>query len=182
MKTSKTSRLLSAMLAILMVVTMFPVTVFAAEDATAMIVKDVSELAVGDKVAIVASEYDFALSTNQKTNNRVAAAVTKSGDYVVLGSEIQILTIEAGVVEGTFAFGTGSGYLYAAGTSKAQNGSKNNNYLRTEEKITANSSWKITISNGVASVVAREKTDAMLCSIIIAAHCFPHILLLPRTK
>ncbi|MBQ3532029.1 MAG: CehA/McbA family metallohydrolase [Oscillospiraceae bacterium] len=155
MKTSKISRLLSAMLAILMVVTMFPVTVFAAEDATAMIVKDVSELAVGDKVAIVASEYDFALSTNQKTNNRVAAAVTKSGDYVVLGSDIQILTIEAGVVEGTFAFGTGSGYLYAAGTSKSQNGSKNNNYLRTEEKITANSSWKITISNGVASVVAQ---------------------------
>ena len=155
MKHNKTSRLLSAVLAILMVVTMFPVTAFAAKGDTAALVKDASELAVGDKVAIVAVDYDYAMSTEQKTNNRGAASVTKSGDYVILSGDTQVLTIEAGASEGTFAFSTGSGYLYAAGKSKAQNGSKNYNYLKTEESLSANSSWKIEISGGKASVVAQ---------------------------
>ena len=130
MKHSNFSRALSLILALVMVLSMAPVSVFASDSATATLVTDVSSLSAGDRVVIVAATHDFALSTNQKTNNRGAVAVTKTESTVALNDSVQILTLEAGAVEGTFAFNTGSGYLYAAGQSKAQNGSKNNNYHR----------------------------------------------------
>lgn len=111
------------------------------------LVADVSNLAVDDQVVLVASNADYALSTNQKTNNRGAAAITKSGETVTFGDDVQILTLEAGTVDGTFAFYTGSGYLYAASSS--------NNYLRTETTLSNNSSWKITITDGNTSIVAQ---------------------------
>ena len=155
MKHSNFSRALSLILALVMVLSMAPANVFASGSATATLVTDVSSLSAGDRVVIVAAEHDFALSTNQKTNNRGAAAVTKSDSAVSLDDTVQILTLEAGTVDGTFAFNTGSGYLYAAGQSKEQNGSKNNNYLKTQTDLDANGSWLITIADGVASVVAQ---------------------------
>ena len=110
-------------------------------------VTDASTLAVGDQVVIVAAESDFAMSTNQKSNNRGQIAITKEGNTVVINEEVQILTLQEGLVEGTLALYTGAGYLYAAGTDK--------NYLRTEETLTAQSSWAITIAEGVASVIAQ---------------------------
>ena len=156
MKHSLKSRLLSALLVLVMVLAMFPAPAIAEEAATATLVTDVSALAAGDQVVIVAANNDYALSTNQKSNNRGQTAVTKTGDTVTLNSEVQVLTLEAGTVEGTFAFNTGSGYLYAAGTSKAQNGSKNNNYLRTQTTLDANGSFAVSISAaGVATVTAQ---------------------------
>ena len=155
MKHSNFSRVLSLVLALVMVLSMIPATVFAADSATATLVTDISALSAGDQVVIVAAEHDYALSTNQKTNNRGASAVTKSGSTVTLDDTVQILTLETGAVDGTFAFSTGSGYLYAAGQSKAQNGSKNNNYLKTQTSLDANGSWLISISDGVASIVAQ---------------------------
>ena len=155
MKNSNFSRILSFLLALIMVLSMAPVSVFASDSATATLVTDASALSAGDKVVIVAADYDFALSTNQKTSNRGAAAVTKSDSTVTLTDEVQVLTLEAGTVDGTFAFNTGSGYLYAAGQSKAQNGSKNNNYLKTQTTLDANGSWLISVTDGVASIVAQ---------------------------
>ena len=156
MKHSPLSRLLSALLVLVMVMSMFPAPVIAEEAATATLVTDVSTLAAGDQVVIVAAGNDFALSTNQKTNNRGQVAVTKSGNTVTLNSEVQVLTLEAGAVVGTFAFNTGSGYLYAAGTSKAQNSSKNYNYLKTQATLDANGSFSVSISAaGVATVTAQ---------------------------
>ena len=80
------------------------------------LVTSTSSLSAGDSVIIVAADYDYALSTTQQTNNRAATAITKSGDIAVITSDVQILTLEAGVSAGTFAFNTGSGYLYAAAT------------------------------------------------------------------
>ena len=79
MKTSKKSKLLSAMLAILMVVTMFPVPVFAAEGDTATLVTNAADLSAGDQIVIVNSDGTYALSTDQKNNNRAAAEVTANG-------------------------------------------------------------------------------------------------------
>ena len=111
-------------------------------------VTDLSQLAAGKKIVIVAKDYNFALSRTQGNNNRGQASVTKSGDTVTFGDDVQILTLETGTVSNSFAFNTGSGYLYAASSSS--------NYLRTQATLNANASWKITIAaNGTATIVAQ---------------------------
>lgn len=105
------------------------------------LLKDVDDLNAGDKIIIAAAESNVALSTTQNNNNRGQASITKSEDGTIsYGADVQILTVEAGTKAGTFAFNTGSGYLYAASSS--------NNYLRTETTLSDNSSWKIEISGG----------------------------------
>lgn len=113
------------------------------------LLKDVSNLSAGDKIIIAASDYDYALSTTQNDNNRGQASITKSEDGTIsYGADVQILTVEAGTKTGTFAFNTGSGYLYAASSSS--------NYLRTETTLSDNSSWTITIdATGVATIIAQ---------------------------
>ena len=141
------SRILSVLLLVVMVISMLPVSAYA-EGTTATLVTDISSLAAGDKVVIVAKDYDFALGTNQNSNNREAVAVTKTDGNVTLTDTVQVLTLEAGTIEGTFALNTGSGYLYAASSSK--------NYLRTEAALSDNSSWTVEISaDGVATLKAQ---------------------------
>ena len=148
MKQSLRSRVSAFVMALVMVFSLIPTTAFAADSVTATLVTNVSELTAGDQVVIVAKDYDYALSTNQRSNNRGAIAVTKDGSSIDLPSDIQLLTLEAGTKEGTFAFNTGSGYLYAASSSS--------NYLRTQTSKNDNSSWKISIAaDGTASVVAQ---------------------------
>ena len=163
MKNLMKNRFLAAILALVMVISMIPVSIFAADGDTATLVTDVSNLNVGDQIVIVALDSDFALSTNQKSNNRGQAAVTKDGATATLTTDVQILTLEAGTKEGTFAFNTGSGYLYAAGQSKAQGAAKNQNYLRTEDTLSDNSSFAISITaNGAATVIAQGTNGANL--------------------
>ena len=112
------------------------------------LVTDVSTLNAGDQIVIVATKSNFALSTTQNSNNRAQAAVTKDGNTVSFGDDVQIITLEAGKVADTFAFNVGNGYLYAASSSK--------NYLRTETTLSNNSSWTITITaEGVATIKAQ---------------------------
>ncbi len=110
-------------------------------------VTDASTLKAGDEIVIVASDYNYALSTTQNSNNRAQTEVTKNGDNVTFGGDVQILTLESGKTAGTFALNTGNGYLYAASSSK--------NYLRTETTLSDNSSWTISISDGAATVTAQ---------------------------
>ncbi len=150
----KMKSLMSILICFAMLLTMVP-AVFAAEGDVFTAVADVAELAVGDRVIIVSVDEDYALSTNQKNNNRAGTTITKNGDQVTASADVQVLTLEAGDVEGTFAFYTGEGYLYAASSSK--------NQLKTETELSANSSWNISIDNGVASVVAAgENTRATM--------------------
>ncbi|MBQ8387205.1 MAG: chitobiase/beta-hexosaminidase C-terminal domain-containing protein [Paludibacteraceae bacterium] len=112
-----------------------------------LLVTDASTLSVGDQVVIAAVEADAALSTNQKNNNRGQANVTKSANTLTINEEVQVLTLETGNKANTLALNTGSGYLYAASSSS--------NHLRTETTLSDNSSWVITISEGVASIIAQ---------------------------
>ena len=60
---------------------------------------------------------------------------------------MQVFTLEAGSTDGTYAFNTGSGYIYAASNSK--------NYLKTQNNVDANASWTITFSDeGVLTIKA----------------------------
>ena len=113
-----------------------------------VLLTDVTKLQVGDKIVIAAMGFDYAISTTQNTNNRAQAAITRLGNTITFGEDVLVLTVEAGTKANTFAFNTGSGYLYAASTSK--------NYLKTETTLSDNSSWEITISaDGVATIKAQ---------------------------
>jgi len=123
-------------------------TAHAAEGGEWKMVTDAANLQVGDQIVIVATGYNYAMSTTQNGNNRGQAAVTKSGDTVTFGNDVQKITLEDGTAAGTFAFKVDTGYLHAASNSK--------NYLRTQDSKDANASWLITIaSSGVATIKAQ---------------------------
>lgn len=111
------------------------------------LVTNADALNVGDKVVIVAAESEYAMSTTQNDNYRGRISVVKCEDQLTIDEDVQVLTLEEGKVDGTFAFNTGSGYLYAASNSS--------NHLKTKSTKDANGSWKITITDGVASIVAQ---------------------------
>ena len=115
------------------------------------LVTDASQLNLGDEIIIVAADANVALSTTQNTNNRGQAEIVKVGNTVNADGDVQILTLGQGTVENTYAFSTGSGYLYAAGTNS-------NNHLKTKTTLEATGSWAITIDNatGVATIKAQD--------------------------
>ena len=121
----------------------------------ATLVTDVAELAVGDQIVIVATNYDYALSTTQNGNNRGSVEVEKDGNVVSLNSEVQVITLENGKTNGTYAFNVGDGYLYAASSSS--------NHLKTQATVDAKASWTVEITEaGVATVKASEGTRSWL--------------------
>lgn len=112
------------------------------------LVTNESNLEVGDQIVIAAKDHNYAISTTQNGNNRGQAAVTKNGETITFGNDVQVLTLQTGNVSNSFAFYTGSGYLYAASSSS--------NYLRTENTLSNNSSWSIEITDaGVATITAQ---------------------------
>ena len=115
-----------------------------------VLVTDVSILQTGDKVIIVAKDYDRAMGTTQNSNNRNAVVITKNtaNNTCTITDKVQQLTLQQGTKSGSYAFYTGDGYLYAA--------SSNDNYLRTESALSDNSSWNISIaSDGTSRVIAQ---------------------------
>ena len=111
-------------------------------------VTDASTLKIGDKIIIAAATADFAISTTQNNNNRDQAAVTKTNNTIVNpATNVQLFTLEAGTKVGTYAFNTGSGYIYAASSS--------NHQLKTQQKNNDNGSWTISCTaEGVATITA----------------------------
>ena len=140
------TRCLALLLAIVMVLSAMPIAMAEETAKTATLVTDASTLKVGDEIIIAAKDNDFAMG-EQNTNNRAAVAVTKSEDKLTLTAGVQKLTLKQGAKENTFAFDTGSGYLYAASSSK--------NHLKTESKLSDNSSWSVAIADGKATVIAQ---------------------------
>ncbi len=132
-------------------VTGFKANMTAATKSEWQLVKNVEELEAGDIVIIAAKGANSAMSTNQKSNNRGAADITKVGDFLAEPSAtVQQFTLVNGTKENTFAFYDRGlkMYLYAASSSS--------NYLRSQETIDNNGSWAITIANtGVATVKAQ---------------------------
>lgn len=113
-----------------------------------VLLTDITKLQVGDKIVIAAMGFDFAISTTQNSNNRAQAAITRSGNTITFGDDVLVLTVEAGTQASTFAFNTGSGYLYAASSSS--------NQLKTKASLDDNGSWSITVStDGVATIKAQ---------------------------
>ncbi len=111
------------------------------------LVTDVDSLAVGKEIVIAASGSNHALGAD-KGNNRNAATITKNGSTLEINNNVQIITLETGKKDNTFAFNVGDGYLYAA--------SSGSNYLKTKSDLDDNGSWLITIdSKGIATIKAQ---------------------------
>ena len=116
-----------------------------------VLVTDVNDLAVGKEIVIVAAGFNHALSTTQNTNNRAPVAITKLGNTLEMNGDVQVITLEEGTKEGTFAFKVADGYLYAASSS--------GNQLKTSNKKDDNASWLITIDTKSSSAVASIKAQ-----------------------
>ena len=118
----------------------------------AQLVTDVSELSSGDQIIIVTKDYDYSLGVTQKANNRDYGTVIKAYDRCSYDEGTQIITLESGVEEGTFALyatnGGFPGYLYAS--------SESGNLLRTQEGKDTNASFTITIAaDGEAAITSK---------------------------
>ena len=129
------------------------------DEESCRLVTNVSSLSIGDSVIIVASGYNFAMSTTQNGNNRGRASVVKDNEgtslRLPLGDDVCVFGLEEGTKDDTWAFfdanyddGNG-GYLYAASSSS--------NHLRTQNPNNANGSWSINITNGIAGICVEEK-------------------------
>lgn len=116
-----------------------------------VLVTDTTTLQDGDEILILNAEETYALGTNQKPNNREAAAISVSDHTVsVVPSDVQVITLVASASNsGYWNMQVSDGYLANA------NGTKNK--LVTVAGVTNNATWKITIeSTGKASVVAQS--------------------------
>ena len=105
---------------------------------------------IGDKIIIVSSEYNYALSTTQKTNNRGQAEITKIDNMVTFASDagVQVIVLDYSEEYGKFVFNVDGRYLYAAGANSS-------NYLKTQSSINANAVWDVYIDlDGIATIKA----------------------------
>ena len=113
------------------------------------LVKSIDDIDEGSKVIIVAKDSDYALSTNQKSNNRAAISITKQENKIVTideESEEKVDSFIVGKVNNDYTLYSEalSGYLYAVGTG---------NHLRTQSSINAKAIWTISISStGTATI------------------------------
>lgn len=110
-------------------------------------VSDPKDLKWGDKIIIAAADGDIGLSTVQNTNNRSGTSVTKVNDGAEIldpSDDVQIITLEDGVVPGQFSFNVGDAYLYAQNDGTI---GKTTNILQTIADKTGkenHASWIIT--------------------------------------
>lgn len=114
------------------------------------LVTNMSQLSVGSKIIIAAANANKALSTLQNPKNRASVDIIKSTnkDTLMVNRDVQIITLEPGAKERTWALSVGDiGYLYAASSSE--------NQMKTQSQIDANASWVIILSdNGMATMQA----------------------------
>ena len=111
-------------------------------------VTDVSEIHIGDEVLIVNTEGTYALGGQVSTGtaHRSRVAVTTENGVVTDPGKATPLTVETGASAGTWSFYTGTGYLSSASSK---------NVLRESKEKNGNSSWTVTVSGGVATIVAQ---------------------------
>ncbi len=116
---------------------------------------DVSYLQAGYSIIIVNTENGVALA-GQNTSNRAQEAVVISNKFIALdglSDNVQIITLEAGAVSGTYAFNVGTeGYLYAASSS--------GNQLKSKTTLDANGSWAITIDGSGNATITAQGTNS----------------------
>lgn len=120
-----------------------------------VLVESADQLTGGAKVVIASSAHDIAMSTSQgsSANNRGTVSITKNDDKTISFASdagVAVMELQAGTVDGTYAFycPVNNGYLYASSSSS--------NVLKLQKTNNANGSFKIEIGeNGACTVTAQ---------------------------
>ena len=110
-----------------------------------VLVTDASQLTIGDSIVIGYENYAMGASAGNYRNK--TDMMTSGGVITYLADDVQIILLEEGAVNGTFAFNVGNGYLAASSSSS--------NYVATSTVLDANGSWKIVINDGLAVITAQ---------------------------
>ena len=112
-------------------------------------VTDASVLKEGDKVLIVNADGKYALGEQitSGTAHRAQAAVTVTDGRILDTGRATVLTVRSGKTSGTWAFHTGSGYLSSDSSG---------NVLKESSSQSSYTDWKVSISNGRATVAAQK--------------------------
>lgn len=126
------------------------------------LVRDASTLKEGDVVAIVAKDYDKALSTKLYSNasetstsaKRGLADVTKLGNFIKGGEDLQKLTLMTGVAKNTFSFYDEARGKFLVSTTTGST------YLINQVYCDVNTSFAITIDSATTAATITNTEGA----------------------
>lgn len=126
------------------------------------LVRDASTLKEGDVVAIVAKDYDKALSTKLYNNvsetstsaKRGLADVTKLGNFIKGGDDLQELTLMTGVAKNTFSFYDEARGKFLVSTTTGST------YLINQVYCDVNTSFAITIDSATTAATITNTEGA----------------------
>jgi len=120
------------------------------------LVTDASTLKVYDQVIVAAATYDVAMGKTIDSNDRRPSVdVTKLGNYYLTPTtDVLTLVLANGSVDGTFAFydAVNEGYLVSSSTSSSTY------KLESQAYVNADTSYAISIADGIATIGNKEGT------------------------
>lgn len=115
------------------------------------LVTSLDQLTNGAKVVIANATGTYVMSGTQASNNRGAISATTASDVLTPSAGYGEFTV--GKVTGAtadscyYTLKDGNGFLYAASSSS--------NYMKSETKLSSNSKWEITLTDGAFSIVSK---------------------------
>ncbi|MBO5866243.1 MAG: endonuclease [Bacteroidaceae bacterium] len=110
-----------------------------------ILVTDASQLTIGDSIII--GYENFAMGASAGNYRHKTDIMVNDGTITYIADDVQIILLEEGAVDGTYAFNVGNGYLAASSSSS--------NYIATKTTLDANGSWTITIEGELATITAQ---------------------------
>lgn len=121
-------------------------------DTAFTLVTDAAQLTVGDSIVIVYENFVMGKHSSNGNYRTHTDVMTSNGKVTYLAADAQIVVLDEGAVNETYALNVGNGYLAASSSSS--------NYLVTTATLNENASWKITIGdNALAEIKAQgDKT------------------------
>ena len=116
-------------------------------DGEFVLVTNAAQLTIGDSIVIAYENYAMGASSSNGNFREKTDIMVSNGRITHLADDVQIIVLEEGVSDRTYAFNVDGSYLAAASSSS--------NYLKTVSALDENGSWTITISDALAKITAQ---------------------------
>ena len=116
-------------------------------DGEFVLVTNAAQLTIGDSIVIAYENYAMGASSSNGNFREKTDIMVSNGRITHLADDVQIIVLEEGVADSTYAFNVDGSYLAAASSSS--------NYLKTVSALDENGSWTITISDALAKITAQ---------------------------
>ena len=116
-------------------------------DGEFVLVTDAAQLTFGDSIVIAYENYAMGASSNNGNFREKTDIMVSNNRITHLADDVQIVVLEEGAVDGTYALNVDGSYLSAASSSS--------NYLKTVSALDENGSWTIAISEALATITAQ---------------------------